>query len=150
MLISFFSAWADEGMYPLSEIFRINFKKAGFKMTQQQMFSPGGNSQIDALVKIGGCTGSFISKDGLIITNHHCVFGSVAAVSSPDQDYLTKGFYSDQRLKEIPVKDLTVKITLSYEDVSAKVLEKAKSISDPNKKIEAIRASINQIQKEEN
>jgi hypothetical protein len=41
MLISFFSAWADEGMYPLSEIFRINFKKAGFKMTQQQMFSPG-------------------------------------------------------------------------------------------------------------
>ena len=150
MAFSFLGAMADEGMYPLSEIKRINFKKAGFKMTQAQMFTPGGNSQIDALVRIGGCTGSFISPEGLIITNHHCVFGSVANVSSPANDYLTNGYYAADRIKEIPVKDLTVKITLSYEDVSAKVLEKAKSISDPNKKIEAIRQAINEIQKFEN
>lgn len=145
-----FASFADEGMYPLSEINRINFKKAGFKLTQKQMYSPGQNSQIDALVRIGGCTGSFVSKQGLIITNHHCVFSSVAAVSTPAKDYLTNGFYAGSRDIEIPVKDLTVKITVSYEDVSAKVLANAKGQTDPNKRIDAIRSAINSIQKEEN
>ena len=78
-----------------------------------------------------GCTGSFISDDGLIITNHHCAFSAVQQASTPEQDYLTKGFVAHQRDQEIEAKGLTCRITDSYDDVSERVLGAVAQISDP-------------------
>jgi hypothetical protein len=113
---------ADEGMYPLSEIHKLNLKAKGLKVSPKDIYNPGGIGLIDAIVNIGGCTGSFISMDGLIITNHHCAFGAVQAASSPENDYVTNGFLAKTRSDEIIAKGLTVRIVDSYKDVSKEIL----------------------------
>lgn len=145
-----FSAIApDEGMFPLSEISKLDLKKAGLKIDQTEVYNPKGLSLVDALVNVGGCTGSFVSNSGLIITNHHCAFESVQLASTPEKDYLTNGFVAKSREEEIPAKNLTCKITDSYEDVSSKILSSVKDIVDPSERINAINAKIAEIIKEE-
>lgn len=73
----------EEGMFPLSEIHKLDLKKAGLKIDQNEVYNPNGISLVDALVNVGGCTGSFVSNDGLIITNHHCAFSAVQLASTP-------------------------------------------------------------------
>ncbi len=147
-----FTAFApapEEGMFPISEIIKIDLAKAGLKISTNDLYNPNGTSLIDALVNIGGCSGSFVSADGLIITNHHCVFDAVANASSPDNDFLTNGFKADKRELEIEAKGLTVRITESYEDVSAKVLGVVANIVDPAERIKLIQEKSNQLAREE-
>src|SRR5574342_233719 len=92
LLILVSLAFTDEGMYPLSEIHKLNLKAKGFKIDAKQLYNPQGVSLVDAIVQIGGCTGSFVSNEGLILTNHHCAFGAVQAASTAEKDYLTNGF----------------------------------------------------------
>ena len=87
-------AFTDEGMYPLSEIHKLNLKAKGFKIAPKDLYNPQGVSLVDAIVQVGGCTGSFVSNEGLILTNHHCAFGAVQAASTAEKDYLTNGFSS--------------------------------------------------------
>src|SRR5690554_6194190 len=94
----------DEGMFPLSDLNRIDLKKAGLVIDQTDIFNPGHIGLVDALVRVGGCTGSFISEDGLIITNHHCAFGAVQLASTTENDYLTNGFVARSRDLEIEAK----------------------------------------------
>ncbi len=128
----------DEGMFPLSDLNRIDLKKAGLKIDQTDIFNPGHVGLVDALVRVGGCTGSFISEEGLIITNHHCAFGAVQLASSPENDYLTNGFVARSREQEIEAKGLTIRITDSYEDVSSRVLAVASNAKTPSERIQAI------------
>jgi len=113
---------ADEGMYPLSEIGKLNLAAHGLKVTAADIFDPGRGGLVDAIVKVGGCTGSFVSPEGLIITNHHCAFGIVQRASTPDRDYITDGFFAAERKNELPAAGLTIRITESYSDVSADIL----------------------------
>ncbi|MEN8191384.1 MAG: S46 family peptidase [Bacteroidota bacterium] len=121
---------AEEGQYPLSELKKLDLKKAGFLINQDEIYNPDGVSLVDALVKVNGCTGSFVSPKGLIITNHHCAFGAVNAASTPEQNYLENGFLADSREKEIHAKNYKVKITESYEDVSDIVLKTVEGVED--------------------
>ncbi len=115
-------AEADEGMYPLSELSRLDLAAAGLKVTAADIFDPARGGLVDAIVKIGGCTGSFVSAEGLVITNHHCAFGVVQQASTPGKDYITDGFLAGSRSTELPAPGLTIRITESYADVSADVL----------------------------
>ena len=142
-------ALPEEGMYPLSEIKKLDLKKAGLKIPQAEVYNPNGLSLIDALVNVGGCTGSFVSNQGLIITNHHCAFEAVSLASTPEHDYLKNGFVAATKEQEVQAKNLTCKITDSYEDVSIKVLTAVQNIFDPSERINAINAKIAQIIKEE-
>ncbi len=142
-------ALPEEGMYPLSEIKKLDLKKAGLKIPQAEVYNPNGLSLIDALVNVGGCTGSFVSNQGLIITNHHCAFEAVSLASTPEHDYLKNGFVAATKEQEVQAKNLTCKITDSYEDVSIKVLSSVQNIFDPSERINAINAKIAQIIKEE-
>ena len=65
------SATKDEGMFPLNYLDEKALQNAGLKLSTRELFSPGEVSLANALVKVGGCSGSFISPEGLIITNHH-------------------------------------------------------------------------------
>ncbi|NEU07090.1 S46 family peptidase [Flavihumibacter sp. R14] len=128
----------EEGMFPLSEISKLDLKKAGLKIDQKDIYNPDGVSLIDALVNVGGCTGSFVSDEGLIVTNHHCAFSAVQLASTPEKDYLTNGFVARQREQEIEAKGLTCRITDSYEDVSSKVLGAVSNETDPVNRIKII------------
>ncbi len=128
----------DEGMYPLSDLDRAGLKEAGLKIGLNAIYNPGQVGLVDALVRVGGCTGSFVSESGLIITNHHCAFSAVQLASTPEQDYLTHGFVADSREKEIEAQGLTIRITVGYEDVSNQVLGAVADIQDPAERIRVI------------
>lgn len=139
----------DEGMFPLSDIKNINLNEKGLKISVDEVYNPNGVSLVDALVKIGGCTGSFVSNEGLIITNHHCVFGIVSGVSTVENNYLDNGFLAKTREEEIPAKGVSCRITDSYEDVSAEVLEAANSTQDISQRTTTISNKIKEIVKHE-
>ncbi len=135
----------DEGMFPLSEIKYLNLNEKGLKISVDEIYNPNGVSLVDALVRIGGCTGSFVSDEGLIITNHHCVFGIVSNASTVENNYLENGFLAETREKELPAKGLSCRITDSYEDVSVEVLEAANTEEDISKRTTAISSKIKEI-----
>jgi len=138
----------DEGMFPLSDLNRVDLKKAGLEIDQTDIFNPGKVGLVDALVQVGGCTGSFVSPEGLIITNHHCAFGAVQLASTPENDYLTNGFVARERSQEIPAQGLTIRITDSYEDVSDRVLGAVANVADPVQRIELIQKTRQAIAQE--
>lgn len=111
----------DEGQYPVNRIAQVNLKKAGINLTANQIFNEKGGALSDALVRLGGCTGSFISEKGMIITNHHCVFGSVSRLSTEENNYLRDGFYAKSNGEELKT-GLPAKITISSKDVSNLIL----------------------------
>lgn len=138
----------EEGMFPLSELHRVDLQKAGLKLPLNAIYNPTGTSLVQALVRVGGCTGSFVSNEGLIITNHHCAFGAVAAASDPEHDYITEGFMAKERSQEIKTS-IHARITASYEDISAKVLDGLDAIKDLSARNTALQANIDRIVREE-
>ena len=120
-LFSFKTDSLEEGMFPMSQLNSLDLKSAGLEISTNDIYDESKPALVNALVRLGGCTGSFISNSGLIITNHHCVFSSVASVSSSENNYLENGFYASKNEAEIKTS-LPCKITMSYEDVSEEVL----------------------------
>jgi V8-like Glu-specific endopeptidase len=135
----------EEGMYPLSEIRKLDLKNAGLKIDIGEIYSPGKTGLIDALVSLSGCTGSFVSPDGLIITNHHCAFNAVAQASTTEDNFLENGFLAKTKEAELPAKGITAKITTSYEDVSAEILKAANTATDYSQRPVAISNKIKEI-----
>lgn len=79
---------------------------------------------MNAIVSLGGCSASFVSPQGLVATNHHCVYGSVQYNSSPENNLLEKGFLATQLGEEVPAAPGTrVYVTESVTNVSDQVLE---------------------------
>ncbi|MFT5513046.1 MAG: hypothetical protein ACI8SE_001446 [Bacteroidia bacterium] len=138
----------EEGMYPLAQLGSLDLKKAGLEMEQSDIYQPGKIGLTNALVRLGGCTGSFISDKGLIITNHHCVFGAVASASSPENNYLENGFYAKNGAEEIKTT-LPCRITMSFDDVSTRVLEGVDPNSTPEEQQKKIDENLKNITKEE-
>jgi hypothetical protein len=111
---------ADEGMYPTSEIQKLNLKSKGLEIDPAEIYSTD-KSLVYAIVSVGA-TGSFVSPEGLVITNHHVAFGAVQAASTKENDYIRNGFLARTRAEEIQARGMTARITESYKDVSADVL----------------------------
>ncbi len=138
-------AGADEGMYPLTELDRLNLADAGLQLDVAQIYTPGGVSLVEAIVKVGGCSGSFISGRGLILTNYHCIFGAVAGASTPERDYLEKGFLAGSPAEEIRAEGMMVRITRSYQDVTAEIRAIADTIADPVRRSRAVSRKMKEI-----
>jgi hypothetical protein len=138
----------EEGMFPLNYLNINDLKNAGIKLEADQIFNPSGVSLTDALVRVGGCTGSFISEEGLIITNHHCVYGNVARLSNIDHNYLEDGFVAGDKSAELPVS-MPCRITQSYEDVSDEVLKGLDENTDAKTRLITIAANIKIITERE-
>ena len=134
----------EEGMFPLNYVNISDLKNAGLRLEGDDIFNPNGLSLTNALVKVGGCTGSFISKEGLIITNHHCVYGGVADASTVENNYLENGFVAKTKEQEIPI-NMPCKITESYEDVSAMVLKDIDLNTSPSERAAKIKQNIGKI-----
>ena len=121
------SALADEGMWMLPLLQKMNakqMKELGCQLSPKQIYNIN-NSLKDAIVQFGGgCTGEIISKEGLLVTNHHCGYGSIQKLSSVDHDYLKDGYWAMNRAEELPCEGLTVTFLKYMEDVTGD-LEKA-------------------------
>jgi hypothetical protein len=116
---------AEEGMFPLSEIHKLDLKARGLAMEPKALYNPDGVSLVDGIINLGGCTASFVSPDGLILTNYHCAFPAIQSLTTPETDYLRDGFTAAERGAELPAKRYTVRLIESYRDVSSEVLAAA-------------------------
>jgi hypothetical protein len=113
---------ADDGMFPMSELPRLDLRARGIQLTADELFNPDRVSLVDGICRVNGCTGSFVSAQGLILTNHHCAFDAIQKASTPERDLLQNGFIAAATSNEIPAPDYQVRITEQYRDVSAEVL----------------------------
>ena len=120
-------AKADEGMwlpYSLKGQNLAEMQAMGCKLTAEQIFSFNQPSIKDAIVQFGGgCTGEIISPEGLLLTNHHCGLSYVQKHSSVEHDYLTDGFWANEKSQELPNPGLSVLFLNKVEDVTEAVLE---------------------------
>jgi hypothetical protein len=137
----------EEGMYPITSIGSLKLKEKGLKIGVTEIYNPGGTSLIDGIVSLGGCSASFVSPEGLIITNHHCVFGAVQGVSTVEKDYLTNGFLAATRPDEIRARGMTARITEEMRDVTEKVMSAVKDSMDPIERAKAIEGRIGELTK---
>ncbi len=121
-LVITLSAAADEGMWLLPLIQQMNKKdlrEAGCKLTPQEIYNINKSSLKDAIVQFGGgCTGEMISNQGLLVTNHHCGYGSIQGLSTDEHNYLMDGYWANERAEEIPVPGLSVTFLVSMKDVT--------------------------------
>jgi hypothetical protein len=129
LLTVLFYGWAlaDEGMWLPSLIYKLNIsdmQKKGLELTAEDIYSINNSSLKDAVVALdrGSCTAELVSKDGLLLTNHHCGFGEIQKHSSVEHDYLQDGFWAMSRKDELPNPGKTVTILISIEDVTSQVL----------------------------
>jgi hypothetical protein len=124
--MSITSVFGKEGMWLPTLLNKYNIeemKQMGFKLTAEDIYSASRESMKDAVVIFGsGCTGEFISGEGLLITNHHCGFDAIQNNSSVEHDYLTNGFWAKTHQDELSNSDLSVRILQRMEDVTEKVL----------------------------
>ena len=118
---------ADEGMWIPLLIKRLNYadmQKEGLRLTADEIYSINHASIKDAVIQLGnGCTGEIISPNGLILTNHHCGYGSIQSHSTIEHDYLTDGFWARTFEEELPNPGFFVKFLVRIEDVTGKALE---------------------------
>jgi hypothetical protein len=135
----------DEGMYPLSEIHKLDLRSKGFLIDANTIYKPGAISLIDGIINLSGCTGSFVSANGLILTNHHCAFRAIQANSTSEKDFLTDGFVAQKLSEELPAPGYRVRITESYRDVSRDVLKVVKKKMDYANRTKAIEKRIKEI-----
>jgi Peptidase S46. len=100
-------ASADEGMWMVNLInSRIEalMQEKGCHLDGKTIYDENETSLSDAVVSLAfGCSGSMISDDGLMITNHHCAYADVHALSTPEHNYLEDGFWALKRDEELPV-----------------------------------------------
>lgn len=95
----------------------------------------------------GGCTASFISEDGLIMTNHHCIRNTLPKLNQDDEDILLNGFYAETPDMERAVPGLKVEQMLYYSDVTDEILKFMSSGNDDTEKIKLKNEKIEEIQK---
>jgi len=121
------SVVADEGMWLPSLIHKLNIadmQKSGLELSAEDIYSINNSSLKDAIVALdrGSCTAELISKDGLLLTNHHCGFDEIQSHSSVEHDYLRDGFWAMSKEEELPNPRKTVSFLISVEEVTDKVL----------------------------
>lgn len=120
ILTAFSTLGAKEGMFPLDGItpaIAADMKVMGCRFDPADIWRPGQACMAMAVVNLGA-TGSFVSADGLIITNHHVAFGAVQSLSSPAHNYIRDGFLAAGRDKEVPAPGYSVRVMTAFDNVT--------------------------------
>src|SRR5262247_947880 len=130
LLLSPLASFADEGMWLPDSVGKLplaEMKKRGFELKPEDVYSLTKPSLKDAVVQISaGGSGSFVSPEGLILTNHHVAFAAVTRASTSEKDYINNGFLAKSRAEEIQAQGYSIKITKDFKDVTSEVLSVVK------------------------
>lgn len=152
LLFSFsFQSYADEGMWLPMLIKRLNhvdMQKMGLNLTAEEIYSVNNSSLKDAIVSLGGfCTAEVISKQGLLLTNHHCAFGAIQAHSTVGDDYISDGFWAPTHEDEKPNEGLYAKFLVRMEDVTESVLADVTETMTESERANAVNSAMEKLQK---
>lgn len=124
---------AEEGMLipSLISAFESDMKAKGMKLSADDIYSINKTSLKDAILQFGGgCTAEIVSKQGLMLTNHHCGYSYIQSHSSLEKDYLKNGYWAKNRDEELANPGLTAMRIVRIEDVTDAVLIGASSKND--------------------
>jgi len=140
-------AHADEGMWMPKQLPQISKAlKAGGLALDPNSLKDLTAFPMGAVVSLGGCTASFVSPQGLVVTNHHCVYGSLQFNSTPQRDLLKNGFYAATLADELPAAPGTrVLVTVDMKDVSAEILNDKTRALAGKARTDAIEATEKQL-----
>ena len=141
--------YCGEGMWlpqELSDEVMNDMRAAGCQLGKGEIYNPLGTGVANAVVRVSA-TGSFVSPEGLILTNHHVAFGAVQRMSTPEQNYIAQGFLAKSREEEVPALGYNVYVTQSVEDVTERVLSAVKSSMSPLERYNAIERRTKEIVK---
>lgn len=125
LLLSYFPVRAEEGMwllYPFEPVLREKLIKSGWTFPADSIFNPESGLS-DAVVSMdgGACTGSIISSQGLLLTNHHCAYADITGFSTVADNLLESGFWASSLEEEKPVSGKSVRFLREIRDVTAEV-----------------------------
>jgi hypothetical protein len=110
-------ALAEEGMWLFNAVPKDKLKsRYGFEPADTWL----GHMQMSS-VKFGGGSGSFVSPNGLVMTNHHIGAGCINALSTTTKDYMKTGFYAPTQADEVKCPNMAVQVLMGIEDITAKV-----------------------------
>jgi hypothetical protein len=136
---------ADEGMWTFNNppIAAIQ-QKYGFAITPAWLE----HLRLASVRLNDGGSGSFVSPDGLLLTNHHVALGQLQKSSTPEHNYVADGFYARTRAEEMKTTDLEINVLMSTEDVTAAVTAAGRNAKTPKEALDAREAEIARIEKE--
>ncbi len=145
---------ANEGMWFLMNIERLNYRdmhKMGLQLTPEEIYSVNHSSLKDAVVQFNrGCTAEIISESGLVLTNHHCGYSSIAELSTAENDYLTNGYWAGNTGEELKPKSLSVRFFVRMDDVSKRILSLLNDTMTEGEREATINREIAKIEQENN
>ena len=137
-ILASINSFADEGMWMVNAISRAlvqNMQNEGCKLEANDIYDVDKVALSDAIVSLDfGCTGSMISEKGLLITNHHCAYADVHALSTPEHNYLEDGFSADVMDQEVYIPGKSAYFLQKVIDVTEevnKVIEEEKAAGKP-------------------
>ena len=125
------SLFAKEGMFTPEQlpIISSDLQATGLKISPESLSSLT-SFPMGAVVDLQGCSASFVSDQGLVVTNHHCARGSVQFNSTADNNYLENGFLAKNQREELPAAPGThILVTTDFSDVTAEVLNGAEGLT---------------------
>jgi hypothetical protein len=136
---------AEEGMWTFDNP-PLKLLKAKYNFTPTQAWLD--HLRLSSVRLNDGGSGSFVSPNGLLLTNHHVARGQLQKNSTAEHDYLANGFYATTPGEEMKSPDLEVNVLVGMQDVTAKVQGAAKGIADDAAALKAREAEIAAIEKE--
>ena len=144
-LFSAAPAFALDGKWTPGQVLDINakwLKQQGLTLPPSTLWdAKRGSGLLTGAVNIAGCSGAFVSDTGLIVTNHHCLFGLVQEHSSPQRDLISNGFIARSAAEELPSSTVRVEVPKRFTDVTAKILAAVPAGADPLQRLKAIEAA---------
>ncbi len=145
LLLISVSLFAEEGMWLLTQLDQLNLKDKGLQIEVDDIYHPEKSSLTDAIVSLGGCSASFVSPEGLVLTNHHCALGALQRASTEGVDYIKNGFLAKNRSEEIEARGTSAHVLQEMKDVTEEVLEGVKDIEDIVERDKKITTTITEI-----
>ncbi|WP_196885201.1 S46 family peptidase [Aureivirga sp. CE67] len=140
------------GMWLPSLLEGINgneMESLGMKMELSDIYDINNSSLKDAVVQFGfGCTGEFVSDEGLLFTNHHCGLGEIQDHSTIENNYIEDGYWAKNKSEELKNDNLSVTLIVKIEDVSSKILDGVSKQLAQSEYKKAIRKNIDKVRSE--
>ena len=148
LIFIFSTARADEGMWLLNQLDELDLQEKGLFIDADALWNPNDGGISSAVISLGGCSASFVSPDGLIITNHHCAYGAIQRNSTRERNLLEQGFLAKSYQEELPTYGTTVYVLQSFEDVTNQVLQGTEKSKNAKERYKIIEKNINKIKEQ--
>ncbi len=144
-ILLFLSSFAQEGLWMLTQLGQLDLAKKGLKIPVEDIYSPDKPCLANAILQLGGGSASFVSHEGLLVTNHHVAYTALQRASSVNSNYLTDGFLAKNHSTEITAPGYRAKLMVEMKDVTADLLAAVKGITDPIERESKMNASMSEM-----